>query len=363
MPAGRRTMALTDAQQELLHAFVDCETTPAETQIAQQLLARDAAARLYVEELKRLRRLLRTHGCVNAPAGLHQRVCAALENDFSGPPVLALPRVAWRSALYAAAAAVVVSLALVIGPQLDQRDEPPTQGIARTPEFSAAMIEPPAATDTVPLQPAPPALEPDEQDGINEAGKPATVLRLDRGIDQPFELSLDLNRVRDASALQVYNDILVVSSLYGPARLQDSNRELEEFTGRDFSVYDGVEVELESAQVPKLLAALDRMNADQSYGRIIVPADLRHSINETTRDVDELQQLSRDSENGPKGEQSATKDSARAYLPPEVQRDCLPRNLAELPEKVRAKANALTATDSKTEQGTSRKLRLVIRLR
>lgn len=358
-------MALTDAQQELLHAFVDCETTPAETQIAQQLLTRDAAARTYVGELKRLRRLLRTHGCVNAPAGLHQRVCAALENDFSGPPVLALPRTAWRSALYAAAAAVVVSLALVIGPQLDQRDDPPPAGIAHTPEFNASQIEPAAVSDATPRQPAQPTphLEPDEQVGINETEKPAAVLRLDRGIDQPFELSLDLNRVRDASALQVYNDILVVSSLYGPARLQDGNRDLEEFTGRDFSVYDGVEVELESSQVPQLLAALDRMNADQSYGRIIVPADLRHSINETTRAVDELQQLSRDSQNAPKGAQAATKDGARAYLPPEVQRDCLPQNLAELPEKVRAKANALTETDSMAEQGTSRKLRLVIRLR
>lgn len=361
-------MALTDAQQELLHAFVDCETTPAETQIAQQLLERDAAARLYVEELKRLRRLLRTHGCVNAPAGLRGRVCAALENDFSGPPVLALPRVALRSALYAAAAAAVVSLALVFGPQLDQRDDAPTQGIAHTPEFSASVIEPPAATDTVPRQPAPPALEPDEQDGINAAGKPATVLRLDRGIDQPFELSLDLNRVRDASALQVYNDILVVSSLYGQARLQDGGRELEEFTGRDFSAYDGVEVELESAQLPRLLAALDRMNADQAYGRMIVPADLRQSISETTRAVDKIQQISRDSEIAPKGGQPNHSEGARAYLPPEVQREILRRHTEDAHTGGHAPGETRNAldmggADGDSAPGHSRKIRLFIKLR
>lgn len=375
-PAGRADMALTDAQQELLHAFVDGETTHAETQIAQQLLAREAAARTYVEELQRLRQLLLTHGCVNAPAGLRRRVCAALEKDFNAPPLIALPRMAWRSALYAAAAAVVVSLALVVGPQLDQRPEQPEQGIAQAPVPGSAVPETPAEPEPAP--PPRPALWTDANDlddGINEAGKAAPVLRLDRGVDQPLELSLDLNRHREASALQVYNDILIVSSLYGDARLQDGAPELEEFAGRDFSAFDGVEVELESGQVPQLLAALDRMNADQAYGRIIVPADLRRSIKRTTLAVAEIQKLSRDAENADNGAQTRqpgpkVEDGARAYLPPEVQREMLRRDEESEPGErhllgstKRGPDTAGGGNEPEAGQGESRKIKLVIKLR
>ena len=67
-------MALTNEQMELLHAWVDGETTPAESEIAAQLTRSDSQAQLYVDELKRLRQLVTTYGCVPAPEGLHDRV-------------------------------------------------------------------------------------------------------------------------------------------------------------------------------------------------------------------------------------------------------------------------------------------------
>jgi hypothetical protein len=368
-------MALTDAQQELLHAFVDGETTPAESQIAQQLLARHAAARAYMEELKRLRQLLLTHGCVNAPEDLHRRVCAALDKDFNAPPVITLPRMAWRSALYAAAAVVVVSLALVFGPQLNQPGDQPTDGIAQTPGASGmnaddakhaedAGPETRAGGEWTPAEhPVHAHSDSNEEDGIREADKPAPPLLLDRGVGQPLEISLHFTRGRKARALQVYNDILVVSSLYGEARLHDSDHELEEFSGRDFSTYDGVEVELESRQVPALLVALDLMNDDQDYGRFIVPSDLRRLISESAQASEELQRLNL------KTDKSGNQDlGARAYLPPEVQREMLRRH----PEDAHTGVSALGKTRRGPEaggggtdaaQGESRKIKLFIKLR
>ena len=55
-------MTLTVEQQELLHAFVDCEVSNAEAQIAEELISKSDEAREYADELKRLRALVAKHG-------------------------------------------------------------------------------------------------------------------------------------------------------------------------------------------------------------------------------------------------------------------------------------------------------------
>lgn len=383
-------MALTDAQQELLHAFVDGETTPAETVIARELLQRDPHAATYCEELRRLRHLLATHGCVKAPDGLHLRVCQSLRREFAAAPVIPLPRVFWRTALYAAAAAVVLGVGLMFGPHWHNQETHSPDEVARrtgqpvfaNPDACAAEVWRAGPTEDVQpdkdakreASPQPPAAR-DLADAANliTAESLAAVLRLDRGVDQPFELSVDMDRGREISMLQVYNDILVVSSMYGEACLLDSSsHEAEEpaaFAGRDFSAYEGVEIQLENSQVPELLAAIDRMNVDQGYGKMIVPADLRRSIGDTNRAVDELQELSRGAENRSKEPRTKTDSGAGAYLPPDVQREMLRRKLEELPEgpRVLGKAKGAPVSGGGMEpdaaQAESRKIKLLIRLR
>ena len=74
-------MTLTVEQQELLHAFVDCEASNAEAQIAEELISNSDEAREYADELKRLRALVAEHGCVAAPDGLRNRICTALRAE------------------------------------------------------------------------------------------------------------------------------------------------------------------------------------------------------------------------------------------------------------------------------------------
>ncbi|MCB9893438.1 MAG: hypothetical protein H6839_03205 [Planctomycetes bacterium] len=439
-------MALTTEQMELLHAWVDGETTTADGEIARQLIQRDDLARLYVEELKRLRKLLLTHGCVQAPDGLRDRVCAALKDEFAAP-VIPLPRAPWRLALTAVAAAVVVSLALIYGPATDTSDkvESPevAHGSSSEPDPHSAIgpgSEPfggfsrdaagdtdkgagawtsgengtasPAEQGGNPSGPTPPKHANDTSPGetapsenpVDRAEQSAAVLSLDRGVDLPFELSLNMNRSREASVLQVYNDLLIVSSMYGAARLadfepaQDEKRAEratgeprepdEDFVGTDFSSFEGVEVELAADEVPQLLAALNRLTAEQQYGEVIVPVDLRKSIQTTTDTVEELQNIAREVERLVRSDNELPKaaDSgpvlggARAYLPPDVQRDCVNKDVDELvgPDKsarldkmlkrvalgARSNDDANSAADlQETKQQDERKIKLLIRLR
>ncbi|MCA8915076.1 MAG: hypothetical protein KDB90_06655 [Planctomycetes bacterium] len=436
-------MALTNEQMELLHAWVDGETTPAESEIAAQLTRSDSQAQLYVDELKRLRQLVTTYGCVPAPEGLHDRVCAALKNEFAAP-VIPLPRAPWRLALAAAAAAVVVSLALVYVPSLTSsgNDTPPAiaesasgKSDARTQmgpgsepfgtfgkrdernsggKDSSAWSDDqhdsksPSEQADNGLDPRPPVSPTDKSptklvppEGTDGRGLTVAVLSLDRGVDLPFELSVNLNRAREASVLQVYNDMLIVSSMYGSARISDfAQPEIEKqaenlakesatkFIGTDFSTFDGVEVELDAEDVPQLLAALNRLTAEQNYGEVIVPVDLRKSIQSTTATVDELQDISRELEELARADKPSTdsadseiaRGGARAYLPPEVQRDCVNRDAdaisskdnevmlgkvldrAALSDAAKGPGNSLADLQDRVN-GNERKIKLVIRLR
>lgn len=386
-------MTLTVEQQELLHAFVDCEVTEAEAQIANELIEKSAEARNYAAELQRLRTLVETHGCVSAPAGLQDRICQALRTECERQaPIHQLPVVNWRTVLMASAAAVVVSLGLIFAPSVMNEShgggevaEATTNGQASAQPIveredqayeedelftfgSSAAGETDSPNDSMPGNwhdgmPTPPSdpNEPTEnaipkQDGrINESPTRA-VLRLDRD-NQPIEISVNMNRQRSASTLQVYNDMLIVSCLYGDAKLRDIDRESQDrsesgrsiaehdFTGRDFTDFDGLEVEVNADEVTELLAALNRMTNDQGYGNIVLPGDLRRETVVRYAVVDELQELTDlvevQLESSSRGKASRNADNdprAQGYLPADVQRDCL-----------RKKAEVMPAADVTTE--------------
>jgi hypothetical protein len=373
---------LSDAQQQLLHAWVDGETTDAESRSAIELLARPEASE-YVSTLKRLRELLARHAGVTAPAGLMNRVRQALRSESGRSTLIRLSL--WRVAGFAAAAAIMISVGLVFGPDLLREDTPPRVAVV-DPTVQPAVTDKSAGDATITPDPAAPAFPGDEKlPGDAVEGKPEqapemkakesapTVLRLDRGLDQPFELSVHMDRNRDASNLQVYNDMLIVSSLYGDAELKDGAAGEEDFAGRDFSEFDGVAVEVEVDRVPELIAALNRMTADQAYGSVVVPNDLRQSIDLSAQAVSELEKVSRKrppkSDTGNGG--SATALGARGYLPPDVQRDCLEQELRDRPDELR-RLNALDDREERIHKaGKSRsasetdshKIKLILRLR
>ncbi|MEZ5991403.1 MAG: hypothetical protein R3E76_03525 [Planctomycetota bacterium] len=365
-------MTLTVEQQELLHAFVDCEASTAEAQIANELISKSDEAREYADELKRLRALVAEHGCVAAPDGLRNRICTALRAECGQQaPIHQLPVVNWRTMVMAIAAAVVVSLGLIFAPSLMNESQGGSEiAESGTNEHAATTMvvddeilkfgsSQPGDVDagdqrdnpqTPPSDPAEPAegkfLPQNER---QDAGRARAVLRLDRD-NQPIEISVNMNRQRSASTLQVYNDMLIVSCLYGDATLRDIDRDLDDrnesardsiehdFTGRDFSDFDGLEVEVNADEVTELLAALNRMTNDQGYGNIVLPGDLRRDTVVRYAVVDELQELtdlvevgleSSSRENGSRN--SDNDPRAQGYLPADVQRDCLRRKAEVLP--------------------------------
>ena len=365
-------MTLTVEQQELLHAFVDCEVSNAEAQIANELISKSDEAREYADELKRLRALVAEHGCVAAPDGLRNRICTALRAECrQQAPIHQLPVVNWRTMVMAIAAAVVVSLGLIFAPSLMNESqggseiaESGTNENAATTmvvddeilKFGSSQpgdVDAGDQRDNPPTPPSDPA-EPAEgkflpQNERQDAGRARAVLRLDRD-NQPIEISVNMNRERSASTLQVYNDMLIVSCLYGDATLRDIDRDLDDrnesardsiehdFTGRDFSDFDGLEVEVNADEVTELLAALNRMTNDQGYGNIVLPGDLRRDTVVRYAVVDELQELtdlvevgleSSSRENGSRN--SDNDPRAQGYLPADVQRDCLRRKAEVLP--------------------------------
>lgn len=129
---------LTEEQLELLSAYADGEVTQAERQAAELLLQR-ADAREYLDSLQATITLVKTHAPVRAPVGLSGRVMNALEDEFKpraiGPgsePFTGAPVISWRTPLYAAAAAVIVSLAIMFGPSLVGPREGTPSEVART---------------------------------------------------------------------------------------------------------------------------------------------------------------------------------------------------------------------------------------
>jgi hypothetical protein len=374
---------LSDAQQQLLHAWVDGETTDAESRSAIELLARPEASE-YVSTLKRLRELVARYAGVTAPAGLLERVRAALHRESR--PVLSLRL--WRTAALAAAAALVVSLGLVFGPSLLVEDKPQDVAVLDGPRQpipapEGGVSKPPMDPASTNPAPAPPGDERSVDDLLNgtRSGKEdagSAVLRLDRGLGQPFELSVHMNRDRKASNLQVYNDMLIVSSLYGDAEIKDSSVESaeadEKFAGRDFSEFDGVAVEVEAGRVPELIAALNRMTADQSYGEVVVPNDLRQSIDVSAATVTELQRVShnRPKTKGQPNDRSIGSPGARGYLPPDVQRECLEQELKDMPDELRKLSEMSQLKEEPSLEGAKatfgasaehRKIKLILRLR
>ena len=400
-------MTLSTEQQELLHAWVDGETTEAEQRVVAQLTEDPATrdeAQVYIHELKRVRELLSAHGGVPVPPGLRERVMLALDEEQA--PIIRLPLVNWKTAFVAAAAAVVVSLALVFAPPAGE--ESATDGVADTPEETATtpqlrpvddvvedMREDPAQTEGQGKRPntnadrgpngvgrvspekehletpKPPAQEP--------ANTAATVLRLDAGYDLPYEVSINMNRSREASVLQVYNDILVVGSLHGDARILDDSSTLgawtdgESFNGRDFSIYDGVEIEVDPARVPELLSAINRMSSDQGYGEVILPGYMRTEVGALAEETRQLQdatdEIARSVENAQR--RKGSEAGAQGYLPNDIQRDSL-RKLAEEVADVKVDgrlSKLLKGTSEPHLRGTmsdsagGRKVKLLIRLR
>lgn len=411
-------MTLTNEQQELLHAWVDGETTEAEGRIASELLSTSEPARSYVTELERLRLLLESHAGVQAPAGLRDRVCSALKLECDAT-VHQMPIVNWRTLALAAAAAVVVSLGLIFGPNFTTSDnstdgevavhqketgntyfdpgvEPfPTDLSTSTTvrdeqpgrpdegNWSGAVTPPGLMHDATPNEPADM-----KQPADRATEKGENVLRLDRG-RQPLEISVNLDRDRDVSVLQVYNDMLIVSCFYGDAQLRDdeSDAELEEeFNGHDFAALDSLEVNVESSDLPHLLAALDRMAKDQGYGSIVLPGDLRKQTSNSSDRIDQLQELNELVDNSlsrtANADANPSAPGPQGYLPADLQRECLRKKAGELSGKERQPDKELeaafrrlapdtvaedsTAEDGDVTDGTparSRKVKLVIRLR
>jgi hypothetical protein len=364
---------LSEGQQRLLHAWVDGECTEAESRTAVDLLTRPEASE-YVSELKRLRELVARHAGIYAPAGLLERVREALRREVRQGSVVQL--FAWRVAGLAAAAALVIAAGIVVAPMLTQPTVEPSQ-IAGQPQplISGAPVPDVAddlAEDIIKEEHAkvtdPRPMPPADEVAAGLTGRASNVLRLDRGVDQPLEISVHMDRASDARNLQVYNDLLIVSCLYGDAELKDGAVS-SDLPGRDFSEYEGVAVEVEADRVPELIAALDRLAADQQYGEVVVPGDLRESSASSTRSVKEMQGLAwgRDAKLA-KG--SSRADGARTYLPPEVQREFLEQELKDVPEALKRlselESRRLEDRQNAPDQRKSedkRKVKLVLRLR
>jgi hypothetical protein len=195
------------------------------------------------------------------------------------------------------------------------------------------------------------------EETTTNAGIARNVLRLDRGHDQPLELSLHLDRERAAHNSQVYNDMLIVSNLYGEAELKEGPATTE-FSGRDFSEFDGIEVEIEEARLPDLIAALERLSVDQNYGQVVVPHDLGQVIDSSRIQVDKLLRTA---------DPDLPLDSARAYLPSDLLHERMRNELSgdDLKRLGRMEDpnSAPSGMAGSPESQPDRKLKLLLRLR
>ncbi|MBX3460669.1 MAG: hypothetical protein KF696_12020 [Planctomycetes bacterium] len=119
-------MALNEQQLELLSAHLDGELTAAEQVVVNELL-KQPEARQYLAELEQTRLIVSRHAMVKAPAGLDQRVLAAIKPA----QIHQLPTATWRTPLYAIAAALLVALGIMFGPSLFSPEPTTSSDVAR----------------------------------------------------------------------------------------------------------------------------------------------------------------------------------------------------------------------------------------
>ncbi len=272
-------MPLSTEQQLLLHAYVDCECSPADSEAARELLQSPATAHeavAYLSEINRLCDLVRDCNGVQAPRELHERVLWAVRAECAGR--MYRPRFGvW----IAAAAALTVAVGVVLG-----RD-----ALFESDVEMPRVSQRPAATPV----PAPPAVasQPAMTTAARDAGRemltyradaPATVtVSLDRGADSaPLEVLVDFNRDRNAGVLQVYTDLLTVASMHGRAELVDGTAD-PSFPGHDFGQCDAVRVLVSGGLLPELVASLQSLADSQSYGAMLIPTDLVRAAREASR--------------------------------------------------------------------------------
>jgi hypothetical protein len=138
---------LTQQQRELLSAWLDGETTPAEQAEVEKLLEReDAQAELL--ELRQVRELVAQHAAVSIPEDVSGRVLERVQGSTgtAAAPVHKLPTMSWRTPVYAVAAALMVAVGLMFGPAIIDRSGDSGDGsIARDVLPDAAAVSGPEA--------------------------------------------------------------------------------------------------------------------------------------------------------------------------------------------------------------------------
>lgn len=116
---------LNESERELISAYVDDEVTDDERRQVEAMLEREDAAQ-YLYEIRATRELAIEHARVPAPVGLKSRVMQKLKTRNAPPPAFQ-----WSTAVYAAAAVLVVTLGIMFGPVLFSPAEETTPTVAR----------------------------------------------------------------------------------------------------------------------------------------------------------------------------------------------------------------------------------------
>ena len=388
-------MPLTREQLELLASLHDGQCTAPELAAANALAA-TAEGQAALVDLAGLTALVRSHGAARAPLGLKGRVLATLDEDYddiSRPTASILPM---RRVLMLAAACLAVTVGVYFGLAVLGDPTAPQDPVARQiPAANEAQSAPvPIIRDTggdTNNQQAGKSKDSNEtgaetrRDEVMSPKAPEvplppvegnwatrTVLNMDRGSDQPHQLSLELNRRGNSSALQVYADLLAVACLHADARLMDGDVATAE-SDNDFGIIDGMEVELPLDALPELLSALEKLAGDQQYGTLRLPADLRRPVDDTARLAEELAQLDDQPNNDPTetGEKGLARNQLelrriQEYLPLDALRSRAPsstgRKAGPGGEVQDGSENLRTDRPSGDTRPERPKVRLVIRL-
>jgi len=410
-------MPLTQAQQELLTAWIDGQTTAAEAEAA-ATLAKEPAAAQWVQTTRALQALVRQQGAAKAPEFLKARVLATLDEDFddiSRPTAKLIPL---RRAAIALAAGLLLALGVYYVATSLPQDPGAAREVARAPQGKEAPREPsadagsqPVLQPTAELPPKNPNQRPDGTDSKlpgdagkggqggeielplpghsgswgddkdtrrNQDGHGVTVLNMDRANGQTHQLSLELDRNSGANTLQAYNDLLVVACMYADARLVN-NEGSAAAVDNDFAIFDGLEIEVSQDSLADLLAAVRKLSDEQQYGNLAVPEDLEQPVDDTQRLVAELAEVrrdlaGRDTRTGDQANEEQSDDNAhsvRGYLPPTIQTDQLRKQSAgtektdamnRLDESTRSRKKLEAAASVAQNNKDSRKIKLVLRL-
>ncbi len=303
-------MALTDDQQELLHAWMEGETTVAEDRVVEQLLRHEGTrneAREYLNELKCLRDVARSQSPVPLPPGLREKVLVALRNESLPGATDSLTRYPWRTMIVAAAAVTVVVLGLMFGPAVFEQPAAAGNRMAGIGDGSG----PPEIAGAIDAQPAPQV-----QGGEASGPHRMPVSHRDDGRTE-FDISMICDD--SVSAVGACNDLLIVGSLYGDADLIDPP---PHGPGESSPGLGDVVVELVRKRLHTLVAAVESLVANQHYGQLVIPDEMRREVERNHETFARLQSLSAELSNPdtPDGEAPL-----RCYLPPEMQRRDLAR--------------------------------------